>query len=227
MQPHPESVPIAAAPVLENARTITARDYLHPQWYIRAILYLVAFLHTKHRVTFRASALILICLGFIFSVLVGDLIGAVAMPRTLKTVFARFEMKDNFVVHPICFQCQHVFEPDINVNTFCPDCDEEVFGGPSRDSYDAWENADADSEDSPDPQGFVKRKPYMVSPIQPLSAGLHEFFKRPGMVAAVESWRTRPQVAGELRCMQDGEIWKTTKDANGDSLVRIQLRKFV
>jgi hypothetical protein len=55
----------------------------------------------------------------------------------------------------------------------------------------------------------------MVSPIQLLSAGLHDFFKRPGMVEAVNSWKTRPRVEGELNCMQDGKVWKTIKDGKG------------
>ncbi|KAJ7821926.1 hypothetical protein B0H14DRAFT_2829659 [Mycena olivaceomarginata] len=78
---------------------ITARDHLHPQWYI-------PFLHTKHHITFRAAALILICLSFIFSALVGDFTGAIATPCTLKTVFAKFDIKDNFVVHPRVFPGQ-------------------------------------------------------------------------------------------------------------------------
>ncbi|KAJ6615939.1 hypothetical protein B0H10DRAFT_1949525 [Mycena sp. CBHHK59/15] len=97
------------------------------------------------------------------------------------------------------------------------DCQEEVFGGTKRHNYDAWEDADADPEDSDDPLRSGKRKPYMVSPIQLLSTGLQDFFKRPGMVSAVNSWRTRTEVDGELRCMQDARVWKELKDGDGDS----------
>ncbi|KAJ7907978.1 hypothetical protein B0H13DRAFT_674904 [Mycena leptocephala] len=114
-----------------QAPTISAREELHPHWYIRAVIYLCAFLHTRHRVTFRAVALILVCLGFIFSMIAGDLVGAAAMPRTLKTVFSKLGMKDTFTINPICFQCHRIFEPDITPDTFCPGCDEEVFGAPS------------------------------------------------------------------------------------------------
>ncbi|KAJ6565709.1 hypothetical protein B0H10DRAFT_2112485 [Mycena sp. CBHHK59/15] len=171
-------------------------------------MYMVAFLHTRHRVTFRAAGLILLCLGFIFSSLVGNFAAAVEMPRTLKTVFSKFDINDHFAVLPICFHCHHVFELDI---------EEEVFGGTKRHNYDAWEDADADPEDSDDPPGSGKRKPYMVSPIQLLSTGLQEFFKRPGMVSAVNSWRTRTEVDGELRCMQDARVWKELKDGDGYS----------
>lgn len=177
-------------------------------------MYLVAFLHTKHRVTFRAAALILICVGFLFSCLCSDVIGAVAKPRTLKTVFSKFDLTDNFTVHPVCFHCHFVFEPDVGEKAFCPDCDEEVFGAGTPDHDDAGGRADTPG-DAPDPQGSRKRKPYMVAPIQLLSVGLHDFFKRPGMVSAVDAWKTRTEVDGELRCMQDGQVWKEIKDAKG------------
>lgn len=210
----PEARP-AATPASPR---ITARDHLHPQWYIRCTMYMVAFLHTRHRVTFRAAGLILICLGFILSSLVSNFAGSVAMPRTLKTVFTRFDINDHFDVHPICFHCHHVFEPEIDVDTFCPDCNEEVFGAPFRGgNNNIWEESDADPGVPDDPGAAGRRKPYMVSPIQLLSTGLQDFFKRPGMVSAVNSWRTRTQVDGELRCRQDAQVWKETKDVDGNS----------
>ncbi|KAJ6629617.1 hypothetical protein B0H10DRAFT_1292762 [Mycena sp. CBHHK59/15] len=215
----PPNSDVPAAPVVQDRRKITARDHLHPHWYIRCIMYLVAFLHTRHRVTFRAAGVILICVGLIFSLLFGDLVGALAMPRTLKTVFARFEMKDRFVVNPICFQCHVIFESDIQPPTFCPKCDEDVFGAPERDDENDWENTDSDPGETPSSptSSKRKRKPNMVSPIQLLSSGLQDFFNRPGMVDAVEAWRKRPSADGELKSMQDGEVWKTLKDAQGRS----------
>jgi hypothetical protein len=76
-------------------------------------MYLVAFLHTRHGVRFRAAGVILICVGLIFSFLFGGLVGVLAMPRTLNTVFTRFGMKDRFTVNPICFQGHVIFELDI------------------------------------------------------------------------------------------------------------------
>ncbi|KAJ7615964.1 hypothetical protein FB45DRAFT_757645, partial [Roridomyces roridus] len=183
----------------------------HPQWYIRCIMYLVAFLHTKHRVTFRGAGLILVCLGFIFSCLMGNFSDAVALPRTLKTVFSRFDINDHFTVHPICFQCHHVFEPDIDPDTFCSDCEEEVFGAR------ASENIDSEPDGAGDGPRLGKRRPNLVSPIQLLSTGLQDFFKRPGMVSAVNCWRSRTQVEGELNCMQDGRVWNEMKDKDGNS----------
>ncbi|KAJ7811475.1 hypothetical protein B0H14DRAFT_2859969 [Mycena olivaceomarginata] len=78
---------------LQTLTQPTARDSLHPNWFIRCIIYMAAFLHTKHHVTFRACALILVCLAFIFSSVAGNLVGTVGMPRTLKTVFAKLDIK--------------------------------------------------------------------------------------------------------------------------------------
>ncbi|KAJ7130472.1 hypothetical protein C8R44DRAFT_731992 [Mycena epipterygia] len=93
-------------------------------------------------------------------------------------------------------------------------CQEEVFGAAPNQGDDGGDaDADADSTAA----GRNGRKPQMVSPIQLLSMGLHDFFKRPGMVSAVESWRTRTPVEGELNCIQDGGVWKEIKGAGGDS----------
>ncbi|KAJ7736047.1 hypothetical protein DFH07DRAFT_967007 [Mycena maculata] len=226
--PEPEiNIPLAAAagpPTLDSGNPTTARDYLHPTWYIRCLIYMVGYLHTRHRVTFRASALILACLGFIFSILAGNLVGPLAIPGTLTTVFARLDIKDSFVVHPLCFKCHHVFEADVSPQTFCPDCEEEVFGGAFReDDSDAWNDPIPESENSGQSPQPRKRKPHVVTPIQPLSTGLRNFFKRPGMVSAVNAWKTgrerprRPRTAKDLKCMQDADVWNEMKGPDGAS----------
>ncbi|KAJ7710866.1 hypothetical protein B0H17DRAFT_5806 [Mycena rosella] len=153
---------------------------------------------------------------FIFA-LAGNLVGAVAMPRTLKTIFARLNIKDRFVVRPICFKCHRIFEADVGPHTFCPDCDEEIFGAPDRDEVDNEDdNIDSIFEEQ-DPKSSVwgKRKPYMVAPIQLLSTGSRSFFKRPGMDSAVNAWKKGKPGDGELNCMQDAEVWKTIKGPDG------------
>ncbi|KAJ7148859.1 hypothetical protein C8R46DRAFT_916637, partial [Mycena filopes] len=189
----------------------------HPNWYVRAIIYMVALLHTRHRVTFYAARLILICLAFLLSSVLGV---NIVMPRTLKTAFARLDIRDQFVIHPVCYQCHHIFDPNISPNTFCPDCDTEVFGAPVQDDDEEFENAsgsDADSADTPASQSTKKKKPYLVAPNQLLSVGLQEFFKRPGMTSAVNAWKTRSRATGELNSMQDAEVWKTIKGSDGES----------
>ncbi|KAJ7673009.1 hypothetical protein DFH06DRAFT_51334 [Mycena polygramma] len=207
-----------ALPAADPSTQLTARDHVHPSWFVRGIIYMVGFLHTRHRVTFRACGLILVCLAFIFSAVVGNFMAAGALPRTLTTVFGKLGIRDEFVVHPVCFNCHYIFDPSIGTQTFCPDCEEEVFGPPPRDDSDAWDDLLPDSEDTTQHSPDAKQKPQLVAPIQLLSTGLQSFFKRPGMVSAVNSWRKRPRnVTGELKCMQDAAVWNSMQGPDGKS----------
>jgi hypothetical protein len=90
------------------------RDAVYPHWYVRGAVYLVAFLHTRHHVTFRACTLILKCLEHVFTSLPGNLLrGTADMPTTLHTVFARLKARDRFTIHPVCYNCHKVFQPGI------------------------------------------------------------------------------------------------------------------
>jgi hypothetical protein len=116
--------------------------------------------------------LIPVCLGFLFSSIAGNLVGTVALPRTLKTIFAKLDIKDDFVEHPVCFKCHRIFPPGVGPETFCPDCEEEIFQGITREDSDSdpWNELISDTEDSKPPTGSAKRKPVVVAPIQLLSS---------------------------------------------------------
>jgi hypothetical protein len=95
-----------------------------------------------------------------------------------------------------------------------------MFGGTTRENSDSdpWNDIISDSEDSGQPAGSTKRRPVVVTPIQLLSSGLRAFFKRPGMVSAVNSWKNRPPADNsELKSIQDGNVWKTLKAPDGTS----------
>ncbi|KAK7041291.1 hypothetical protein R3P38DRAFT_2512250, partial [Favolaschia claudopus] len=203
------------------------REEIHPSWVVRCVYYLVAFLHTKHRTkhrtTFRACALILICLAFLLSSVAGDIFGNVQMRRSLTTIWAKLGIKDEFAIHPVCSRCHRIFPPDTSTTTFCPDCEEELYGPPIlRDDEDRdllEEIVDALIDDEAEPrQTPPKEQPNLVAPIQLLSAGLRGFFKRPGMVAAVNAWKDiEDDPNGDLRRMQDADVWKTMKAPDGTS----------
>jgi hypothetical protein len=91
----PAITPLAATtavvrPTPADDPSMHTRDTLHPQWYVRGIIYLVAFLHVQFHVTFRACALLLSCINFIFTNLPGNLLST-RMPLTLETVFAKMQ----------------------------------------------------------------------------------------------------------------------------------------
>ncbi|KAJ7914142.1 hypothetical protein B0H13DRAFT_1873220 [Mycena leptocephala] len=187
----------------------TNRDNIHPKWHLCAIMYMVAFLHTQHRVTFAASGVILLCLGFIFSSLSGNLTGGITVPHTLQTVFTRLEIKDRFIVHPICFRCHRVFETTILTSTCCPECDEEIFGAANAQASNWSESGDGGGGRK------KKRQPFVVTPIQLLSSSLRDFFMRPGMVHEVNKWKTRERKRREWGSMQDDNVWKTIEGPDG------------
>lgn len=195
------------------------RDAVYPHWYVRGAVYLVAFLHTRHHVTFRACTLILKCLEHVFTSLPGNLLrGTADMPTTLHTVFARLKARDRFTIHPVCYNCHKVFQPGIASNTFCPDCNLELFRPAPRRLFNALDDGQATVPAPGDGEevGDARREPHMVAPIQSLSVALAEFFARPGMVASVNAWKTRTTVEGELRSMQDGELWRTLRGHDGE-----------
>lgn len=187
---------------------------LHPHWFIRCILILVAFLHTRHQVSFRACGLILVCLNFIFLRLPGDLLlPGDPMPVTLKTVFSRLGLQgDRFTQYILCYQCHRLFDRHIPSDTLCPDCGIELFQPATRQLF---ESVVSTITGTPTPES--SRRPHLVAPVQLLSDSLREFFQRPGMIAAVNLWKVRPRTSGESRSIQDGEVWRTIKGSDGQS----------
>jgi hypothetical protein len=173
------------------------------------VLLLVALLHTRHQVSFRACGLILICLNFVFAALPGDLLGPEPMPSTLKTVFSRLGLKnDRFREYIVCYQCHKLFNGDVETNMLCPGCGAGLFRPATEQLFESIASNITGTT-------LPKRKPHLVAPIQVLSEGLREFFERPGMAPAMNLWKVRPQVAGECRTIQDGKIWNTIKGADG------------
>lgn len=170
---------------------------------------LVAFLHTRHQVSYAACGLILTCLNLIFVGLSGALVQP--MPVTLKTVFSRLGLKDDrFTQHIICYNCHRLFDRGIHFDTLCSDCGTELFRPATQHLFQSVVSAITGGTSSVPP-----RQPHLVAPIQLLSDGLRDLFERPGMIPAVNLWKVRPQVEGESKAIQDGEVWQTIKGVDG------------
>jgi hypothetical protein len=164
---------------------------------------------------------------FLFASLPGNLLGNSRIPLTLKTLFARLGARDRFTVHPMCYNCHKIFPPEVATDKICPTCELELFRPATRRLFDTLDDGrsapfESTDNDDPDEDKFVgvKREPHIVTPIQLLSAALQEFFARPGMVSAVNSWKTRTgTIEGELRSMQDADVWKTLRGNDGELLL--------
>ncbi|KAK7002062.1 hypothetical protein R3P38DRAFT_2795073 [Favolaschia claudopus] len=75
-----------------------------------------------------------------------------------------------------------------------------------------------DDSDGGDDFGYrSNRTAHLVQPIQLLSDALRELLTRPGMVDAVNAWKRRPIVAGELKSIHDANVWKTIQGPDGTS----------
>nr|GAT56532.1 predicted protein [Mycena chlorophos] len=186
------------------------RRALHPHWCVRAIMYLVVFLHARFHVTFRACDLILKCTNIIFRglMIVSD---NSPMPTTLRTVFSQLGVVDDFQVYPICFNCHYIRQGSSVVggrdrnDQFCPNCNVDMFGPPPP------LVEESDDEDAPllsSSASAPSAVPYMVAPLQNLSASIRQLFQRPGMVAAMNSWKTSPSIPGELNSMYVARAWR-------------------
>ncbi|KAK7037192.1 hypothetical protein R3P38DRAFT_2356330, partial [Favolaschia claudopus] len=168
-----------------------------------------AYLHTKHHLSFRACALLLQALNFVFRTIPARLLGNQEMPRTLVTVFSQLGSSDKFNIYPICYMCNRIFTESDGFS-LCPTCKVDLDRSQSR--------RFGDDSDGGDDFGYrSNRTAHLVQPIQLLSDALRELLTRPGMVDAVNAWKRRPIVAGELKSIHDANVWKTIQGPDGTS----------
>ncbi|KAH7923260.1 hypothetical protein BV22DRAFT_965875, partial [Leucogyrophana mollusca] len=169
----------------------------HPEWFGRAIITLIAILHAKHRVSFRACALILFSLNTILITL-GVLHPLNPLPITLNTVIHRLDLHDRFTVYPICQSCHRIFPIDTSISAMCPDCDTRLFKPVSNRLFRRLTGRSAQ-----------RPPPVCAAPSQLPSSILAEFLARGDNELACDSWKTRTRTPGELKDISDGEIWQT------------------
>ncbi|KII83669.1 hypothetical protein PLICRDRAFT_180270 [Plicaturopsis crispa FD-325 SS-3] len=176
----------------------------HDIWFVRAILTLVALLHTKHHVSFRACALILFVLNSIF-ISLGILLPSSAMPLTLHTVINRFDLNDQFTIHPVCKTCHRVYAPDISTNSKCRACKTPLFKTPST---FLWHRL---TKKKPPPP-----TPITAAPIHLLSDQLAKMLsQRPEIEAECDEWKTHERTPGTYRKIMDGNVWNELKGPDG------------
>lgn len=169
----------------------------HSEWFARLVMILVAVLHAKHRVSFRACALILFTIN---TILLGlrVLDATNPIPVTLHTIINRFDLQDRFTIYPICAGCHRIFSTDTPINALCPDCDSRLFKPISNRLFRRLTG-----------QQSQRPPPACAVPIQLPSSLLADFLARGENEQACTSWKSRLTVPGELKDISDGEVWKT------------------
>ncbi|EIW53620.1 uncharacterized protein TRAVEDRAFT_52738 [Trametes versicolor FP-101664 SS1] len=196
---------LPALPPSLSPRVVFERS--HPLWYVRVILLLVAYLHTHHHVTFRASDLTLSMLRAIF-VALGMLDSRDPMPRTLTTTFKRLDLTDKFHILIECSSCRRLFRPDIaNKKLHCFVCNTPLFTTPSCALALLIRVL---RMDAPIPI------PRTIAPLCLLSSAIAYLMNQPGIETYWEAWTTRPAPPpGEYRSIHDGSRWKILVGPDG------------
>ncbi|KAG2742653.1 hypothetical protein P692DRAFT_20879248 [Suillus brevipes Sb2] len=169
----------------------------HSEWFARLVMILVAVLHAKHHVSFRACALILFTIN---TILLGlrVLDATNPIPVTLHTIINRFDLQDRFTIYPICAGCHRIFSTDTPINALCPDCDSRLFKPISNRLFRRLTG-----------QQSQRPPPACAVPIQLPSSLLADFLARGENEQACTSWKSRLTVPSELKDISDGEVWKT------------------
>ena len=198
-----EREPLAIPPLSERPPPLESYTTSHNRWYIRVILLLATYLHTKHHMTFRASNVMLYTLRLIFSSL-GLLDPDVNMPTTLITTLKRLNIEDRFTVMVACPKCHRHYAPNTPITTVCLSCDVPLFTAPSHTLFQRL----LGREPPPPP-------PKMSVPVAPLSQQLSDFLSRPGIEKIVEDWRERKVIPGKLNCIMDGRVWNEILGPDG------------
>ncbi|KAI9062951.1 hypothetical protein FKP32DRAFT_768228 [Trametes sanguinea] len=176
----------------------------HDKWFVRSIILMVAYLHTRHHVTFRCATIILFTVRAIFIGL-GLLDIDDPMPMTFTTALKRLELTDRFHILPACSQCRRLFRPDIAPTTRCPDCGGVLF---SQGSVNIILQLLGTSPRRPIPR--------FAAPLRPLSVALLEILiARPELLDKLDDWRKTTSPPGHHTCIQDGRIWKTLVGSDG------------
>lgn len=174
---------------------------LHDHWYIRIMLLLTVFLHTRHHLSFRACGLLLFVIQAIFRAL-GLLEQDEDPPATLKTLLHRLNMDDHFQVWPICYKCRNLFPPDISRDELCSECEVKLFKPITR---SIWQQIAGKDAPLPPPT------PYLGAPIQLLSSLLQELLAQGEVEDEIEAWKYDDQESDLLKHISTGHYWKTAR----------------
>jgi hypothetical protein len=181
----------------------TYRD-AHESWFVRLILLVVAVLHTRHHLTFRACSLLLFSLSLIFFHL--SLTSSEnRIPYTLDTVLLKLKLEDRFAISPGCDICQRLFQPTLPRGSRCPDCNNDIFTTPSPSLF---RRLTGKTPPPPPPKFSV--------PIRTLSSLLTDAFAHGPLEDQVQEWLSHTPTPGRYTGFMDGRVAQELKDSNGN-----------
>jgi hypothetical protein len=176
----------------------------HEHHFARIVFLLIAVLHTKHHVTFRACGLILFVISVIFANI--SITGTHnAIPHTLDTILKRLNLEDRFKICPACEICQRVFKSSTPRGSRCPQCDEDLF---ISNSPTLFQRMTGRSPPLPPPR--------LAVPIQTLSELLTDSFAHGPLEDQVVEWMSCQSHPGQYNGFMDGRVAQELKDNAGN-----------
>jgi predicted Zn-ribbon and HTH transcriptional regulator len=190
----------------------------HEHWFVRLVFLLVAVLHTRHHVSFRACSLLLFTLSLIFLHL--SLTSSEnRIPFTLDTVLNKLQLEDRFAILPTCNSCQRPFQRVIPSDSQCPDCKSDLFTAPSATLFRRLTG-----------KAPPRPPPKLSVPVRSLSSLLTDAFAHGPLEDHVQEWQSHIPTPGQYTSFMDGRVAQELKDHNGnlffnqDSIIEGEIR---
>ncbi|KAK7059506.1 hypothetical protein R3P38DRAFT_2758929 [Favolaschia claudopus] len=156
---------------------------VHPLPYIRCILVLVAYLHTKHHLSFLCSP------SPGTQLCIHDHPGQTPRQSTDATHFGHCLLSVG--IFPICYLCNRIFT-ETDGFFLCPTCKVDIYRTQSRRLFNRFFAVDVigDNDDTGDADDFgfhSNKTAHLVQPIQLLSDALRDLLARPGPAGMVDA----------------------------------------
>ncbi|KAH9927067.1 hypothetical protein B0H21DRAFT_826494 [Amylocystis lapponica] len=151
----PIEMPPTALEILTNSSEV---------WFWRVLMLLCSWLHLQYHVPYRACALVLQVMQFIFITL-GLLTGDSDAPITLLTTLHRLHLRDNFEIKAMCVSCHRVYNGDSDMEE-CSECQTPLFKSSSTTNA-----ADTSAEPLKPPPRVNTKSSYHV--FKPVFSSLH------------------------------------------------------
>jgi hypothetical protein len=204
--PNENSVDPFYVPVSARGRTRISLDVTPRPVFM--IYLLVVWLHTQCKVAFKACNVVLIViLGILVSA------GAVQHPNsgatytTLTSVLNNMGVKPELSILAVCPSCQEPYPACRKGPFLCTRCYAPVF-------------VEAAAQGGHRPNAPWVYKPILQCPHLSIESQLREILAVPGMISAMDHWRTLPRESGQYRDMFDGFVTQNVKGPDGAPFFR-------
>jgi hypothetical protein len=165
---------------------------------------LVAWLHTQCKVAFKACNVVLVVVMHILaSAGAVDLRTGKAAYESLQSVLRNMDVEPDLKVLPVCPACQEPYPASREGPFLCSRCNTPVFSVTS--SHDSR-------------RANVPRlvKPILQCPYMSIEAQLRAILAVPGMVNAMDGWRSSHRTAGQYHDMFDGLVARQVRGVDGE-----------